>query len=94
MSDYTFATVIIDGEYKQQAQADMGDGFFNTGLSVNGDVPATHFMSSGPFDNLELEKIANVVSWPNKVYFGQDWSAAIEAEGLKIALEPVVVEGV
>ena len=84
MSNFTFATVLIAAADQAQAQADLGDGFFTTPLSATGEAPATNFMSSGPFDNSEMDKICNEVAWPKKVYFGQDWQAAVAAEGLQI----------
>lgn len=86
--NYTFATVIIADADKAAAQADLGDGFFNTGLSTDGTEPATHWMSSGPFDNTEMDKICNTVTWPKKIYFGQDWQSAIAAEGLQLCVPP------
>ena len=84
MSNFTFATVVIGAADQAQAQADLGDGFFNTPLSATGEAPATNLMSSGPFDNSEMDKICNQVAWPKKVYFGQDWQAAVVSEGLQI----------
>ena len=55
--NYTYATVIISDADKAQAQADMGEGFFNTPLSATGEEPATNWMSSGPFANEELDNI-------------------------------------
>jgi hypothetical protein len=92
MSNYTFATVIIAAEDQSAAQADLGEGFFNTPLSTTGEPPATHYMSTGPFDNTELDMICNTVSWPKTIYFGQDWQAAIDAENLKVVVEPPVGE--
>ena len=86
--DYTFATVIISAADQAQAQADMGDGFFNTALSATGEPPATNFMSSGPFDNSEMDAMVNTYTWPKKIYFGQDWQAALDANGLKLVVEP------
>ena len=87
MDNFTFATVIIAAADQAQAQADLGDGFFVTALSATGEAPATNFMSSGPFDNAEMDKICNSVKWPKKIYFGQDWQAAIAAEGLQLVAE-------
>jgi hypothetical protein len=84
MSNFTFATVIIADADKAQAQADMGDGFFTVALSADGTEPATHWMSSGPFDNTELDNAVNVYEWPKRIYFGDDWQAAIAAEGLVV----------
>lgn len=87
MSDYTFATVIISEVDQAQAQADMGDGFFNTALSATGELPATDYMSSGPFYTEELDKISKEVTWPSRVYLGQDWQAALDSEGLVLVSE-------
>lgn len=84
MSDYTFATIIIAAQDQAAAQADLGDGFFNTALSPTGDAPATDFMSSGPFANSEMDIIVNTVTWSKVIYFGQDWQAALDAQGLKM----------
>ena len=84
MADYTFATVTVSDADKEAAIADLGEGFFATALSETGAEPATHWMSSGPFNNDELNRICNDVAWPRNVYFGQDWQAAIDAHGLKV----------
>jgi hypothetical protein len=89
MADYTFATVIISAADQAQAQADMGAGFFVTALSPTGEPPATNYMSSGPFNNSELDFICNTATWPKKIYFGQDWQAALDAEGLQLVQEPI-----
>lgn len=88
MTDYTYATVIIADADKAQAQADLGDGFFNFGLSATGEAPATNWMSSGPFNNNELDAIVNTYTWPKQIYFGQDWQAAIASAGLQPVVEP------
>ena len=85
---YTFATVIIADEYQAQAQADMGAGFFVTALSATGEPPATNYMSSGAFNNDEMDAMVNTYTWPKKIYFGQDWQAAIADEGLQLVVEP------
>lgn len=92
MSESTAATVIISAADQAQAQADMGDGFFTVGLSATGEAPATHFMSSGFFLNEELDAIVNTVTWPHKVYFGQDWQAALASEGLAQVQEAAALE--
>ena len=91
MSDYTFATVIIDAADQAQAQSDMGEGFFVTALSPTGKPPATNYMSSGPFSNEELDAVANVYVWSKKMYFGRNWQAALTAEGLQLVQEPTDV---
>lgn len=82
---YTYATVIIADADRLQAQADLDDqGLFNTPLSASGSAPATHWMSSGPFYNYQLDDIINVYTWPNAVYFGQDWQYAVSQQNLQI----------
>ena len=80
MSDFTFATVIITASDQAAAQASIGAGFFNAGLSADGKLPATHYLSSGAFDNVELNLIVNSATWPRKVYFGNDSNEALTAE--------------
>lgn len=86
--NYTFATVIIPYGYQEMAQGDLGPGFFNTLLSSDGAYPPSNLMSSGPFDNAELDAIVNTYTWPKKVYFGDDWQSALSAEGLQLVQEP------
>lgn len=88
MTTYTFAIVIVAAADRTAAQDDLGEAFFNTGLSADGDVPATHWVSSGAFDNAELNAIVNAAAWPRTVYFGQDWRAAVETEGLQPVAPP------
>lgn len=85
--DYTFATVIISAIDQGKAKSDLGDGFFNTPLSPTGEEPPTHYMSSGPFGNEELNKIVNAMTWSKKIYFGQDWQSAIQTEQLNIIVK-------
>ena len=87
MNTFTHATVIVADADKAATQADLGEGFFATALSADGTEPSTHWMSSGPFYNSELDRIVNTYTWPKKVYFGQDWQAAIDAHGLKVLEE-------
>jgi len=82
MSSYTFASVIIAAADKAAAQADLSEYQFTAPLSPTGEAPATHWMSSGPWDNEQLDFIVNEATWPSKVYFGTDWQAAVAAEGL------------
>lgn len=87
--NFTFATVIVTDAYREQAQADLGAGFFNAGLSADGHEPATHWMSSGPWDNAELGRVCDsgpdAVEWPYRVNFGRNWQAFISACGLAVA---------
>lgn len=55
MSTYTHRTMIVPAAFQQLAQAlceaaaegDAGKGMFTTGLSATGELPATHYISSG-----------------------------------------------
>lgn len=55
MSQYTHRTIIVPAAFQQLAQGlceaaaegDAGAGMFTTGLSPNGEEPATHYISSG-----------------------------------------------
>jgi hypothetical protein len=82
--NYTFATVIIADDYKAQAQAELAEQFFTAPLSFDGKAPVTHWMSSGAWDNAQLDFIVNEAEWPSKVSFGDSWQEATDAEGLKL----------
>ena len=82
MSDFTFATVIVTDADRAAAQAAIGSGFFTASVSPTGAAPATHWISSGAFSNDELNQIVNSATWQRLIYFGEDWQAAIAAEGL------------
>lgn len=72
MDNYTHATVVISDADKAQAILDMGIWFFTAGMSASGTLPATHWISSWPFLNNELDAIANTYTWAKKMYFGAD----------------------
>jgi hypothetical protein len=96
--DYTYATVVIPDNDKSLAQSVMGEGFFNSPLSSDGQAPATHWMSSGAFMNNELEMIINQVRTVivdevettepfvinHVVSFGQDWQSFVTSRGLVV----------
>lgn len=90
MSDFTYATVCISAAAQQAAQADLSDGFFNTGLSADGTEPATHYMTSGPWDSAELSRVCNPApdgfAWEYRIAFGQDWQSFIDSLGLKMVV--------
>lgn len=88
MTTFTFATVIVTDTEKAKAQSDLGEGFFTTGLSSSGASPATHWMSSGAFENAELDRICNEVAWKKRVYFGQDVQSLLTAAGLCLITDP------
>lgn len=88
-NSYTYATIILPLSSQAQAQLLFGtDGvpntnIFDNGLSATGELPATHFIASGPFDNDQLNLLVNDITIEKKVYFGDDGFNAIAAEGLK-----------
>ena len=73
MVDYTYATVIIAAADQTAAQAQYPDyfhaGYYEATDGVDSSV-ATAYVTSGPFNNVELADIINDVIWPRKVYFG------------------------
>ena len=91
MADYTYASVVILDADKVNAQADLGEGFFNTGLSAVGTEPATHWMSSGPWLNEELDKVCNQSAWPYQINFGTEWQTYIDSLNLKMVQPPIEV---
>jgi hypothetical protein len=84
MSDFTQATVIIKAGFQAAAQADMGDTVFITAASTDGLKPETHYFTSGPWSNEEMDKMANNVKWAKKMYFGTDWQAALDTNNLQM----------
>ena len=90
MSDFTQATVIVAAADQAAAQADMGDTVFIVGASPAGQLPATNYVTSGPWSNDEMDKMANNVTWPKKMYFGTGWQAALAANNLQVITEPLV----
>jgi hypothetical protein len=55
--DYTFASVLCSADDQTALQEIVGDGYFTAGYSEDGTAPATHYISSGPFDNAVLTQI-------------------------------------
>lgn len=55
MNDWAFRTIIVPAAFQSLAQGlceaiaegDAGKGMFTTGLSASGELPATHYISSG-----------------------------------------------
>ena len=56
---YTFATLVVSAEHQLAAKELLSSDYFNLGLSSDGTSPATHYITSGPFDNTELNKALN-----------------------------------
>ena len=88
MTDYTFATVAIAAADQAAAQASYPD-YFNTGASETGELPITHYVTSGPFDNVELAAIMNSQDWLKQVAFGADAAQGLAQLGLVLVVEPV-----
>lgn len=87
------ATVIVPAASVEAARALIGDTFFRTGLSSDGNSPATHHVSSGFFLESELETILNS-EIEKTVTYGEDGNADIEAAGLKCVVSPAAGEGI
>ena len=96
---YTYATVIVEAKNQAKAQKIAGDDTFVYELSADGTAPATHFLSSGPFDNSQLEAFIDS-SWKQIIRFGNEPLLVMEKEGFQpvqveepeIVEEPVVEE--
>lgn len=86
MSESTFASVFIAAADQAAAQAEMGEGFFTAPLSATGEVPATHYWSTGYWFNDELDTIVNSPTFPRTVKFGEA-QAALESMGLQQVTE-------
>ena len=91
MSNSTFANVFVAAADQEQAQADMGEGYFTAPLSADGSAPATHYWSTGWWFDSELDFIVNEATWPKTVKFG-DASQALASMGLMPVVEPVEAE--
>jgi hypothetical protein len=55
--DYTFASVSTTADNQAALQELVGVGYFTAGYSADGTAPATHYISTGPFDNAVLTQI-------------------------------------
>ena len=87
--NYTFATIAIAAADQAAAQEQYPD-YFNTGASETGEAPATHYVTSGPFDNVELAAIMNSNDWPKRVAFGADAQAGVAQLGLVLIIKPAI----
>ena len=76
MANYTYATVIVTLANQAKAQAIAGADTFVARLSADGKQPATHYVTSGPFDNDQLNQFTDA-TWKKTIRFGDDWQAAI-----------------
>lgn len=80
---FTYLTIIVADADRATAQADLGTGFFNTAASATGAEPASHWFTSGPFENAEVDRIADEVTWAKRIR-SADWQAALASCGLQM----------
>ena len=96
MVDYTYATVIIAAADQTAAQAQYPDyfhaGYYEATEGADSSI-ATTYVTSGPFDNVELADIINNVTWPRKVYFGEIQAvlASLNLKQVTVLAEPEVL---
>lgn len=84
--EYTYATVVIESKYQELAREKYPD-YFITGLSETGELPITHYVTSGGFDNVELEDMTNSIDWPKTILFGLNIDSHLSKLNLKICNE-------
>ena len=84
-TNYTYATIIIAAEHQQAAQALTTDQYFNAGASETGETPVSHYFHSGPFDNAEIDTLANA-PFP-KWFRSENWQDALAGLNLKQILD-------
>ena len=87
MAGYTFASICLADADKAAAQAEF-PAYFQVGASASGQAPATHWVSSGAFENDELDTIVNDANWHKRVKFGNDLQGALAAWGLQLVQAP------
>ena len=85
----TLATVIVLAADQATAQADFPD-YFTAPASADGAAPATHYLTNGYFDDTELDRICNDVTWPRRVYFGPLDVTLSKAGLMLVYLTPLV----
>jgi hypothetical protein len=91
MNTSTFANVFIAAADQEQAQSEIGEGYFTAPLSADGTAPATHYWSTGYWLDSQLDFICNEATWPKTVKFG-DAQAALAEMGLQPVVETPVEE--
>jgi len=75
MTTFTNCTIIVLAEDRTKAQDVTTTKYFNAEASSDGMLPVTHYFTSGPFSNEEVDTIVNT-SWPKWVR-SDDWQAAL-----------------
>jgi hypothetical protein len=83
----TFSSVFILAADQEQAQQDLGEGYFTAPLSADGTAPATHYWSTGYWYDEQLDFICNEATWPKTVKFG-DAQAALAEMSLQACTPP------
>jgi hypothetical protein len=86
--DSTLATVIVLAADQAVAQVDFPE-YFTAPASAEGTAPATHYLTNGYFEDSELDRICNDVTWPRKVYFGP-LDVGLQKAGLMLMQQEVV----
>ena len=86
MTDYTFATVAVTAADQAAAQAEF-PAYFLAGASPTGAPPATHYVTSGPFDNDELAAIQASTTFTAHGVLGEDVAAGLAQLGLVLVTE-------
>lgn len=79
--NYTYATIIILAADREAAQTLTTDQYFNAGASATGEEPASHYFSSGPFSNEEIDIISDASF--KKWFRSDDWQNALAGLGLQ-----------
>jgi hypothetical protein len=78
--NFTNCTILVLAEDRTKAQAVTTTEYFNAEASADGLLPVTHYFTSGPFSNDEVDAIINT-SWPKWVR-SDDWQSALAGLGL------------
>jgi len=78
--NFTNCTIIILAADRAAAQALTTSEYFNAEASATGESPATHYFTSGPFSNTEVDALINdgILTWVRS----EDWQSALAGLGL------------
>jgi hypothetical protein len=80
MTNFTNCTIIVLAEDRTKAQDVTTDQYFNAEASSDGQLPVTHYFTSGPFSNEEVDALVNT-AWPKWVR-SDDWQSALTSLNL------------
>ena len=80
MTNFTNCTILVLAADRTKAQDVTTDQYFNAEASVDGQLPVTHYFTSGPFSNDEVDALVNT-AWPKWVR-SDDWQSALSGLGL------------